>query len=1179
MIKRLTSAAPSTRRLIAAAVAALLLCAVSAGPARAAAVPWPPELFTQIPSAVGGESKSGSAAGELDNSRSLAVNPENGHVYVVDGSNARISEFTAWGEFVKAWGWGVLNGNPQLQVCTGETGCQQGTEGSGAGQPSNAQGVALDSEGNVYLVEQANLRVEKFSPAGEFLLMFGGEVNKTTGEDVCTKAQLEGGDVCGIGVSGTGNGEFGTWVGAGSFIAIDADDTVFVGDENRIQKFDTNGIYQAQIPLPEAGLTKALTVDPAGDLYFAFDQSFTIEKPKRPTIYKLDPDTGAVLDELQGGFNKYLGTDSAGNLYALINLPEPERDEAIKFDSSGNRVAPGCCSIGESTSVTMRAVATSSACKVPADQLFTAYFGLGQSFVRGFGPLPDPAACPPPKVPPTVEDQYALSVGSDEASVRAQIHPHFWPDTTYYVQYGTGKCSAGGCEETAGFPGAKLGKGVGFSLRTASVFLTGLEPGTTYHYRFVSQSGGGGPVFGEEEALTTFALPSPPDEKCANGAFRSGASGALPDCRAHEMVSPLDKDNGDIAVLGNINSDPSSLNQSAVDGSGLTYSSYRAFDDPRSAPFTSQYLAARGASGWSTQGISPPRNGSLLSKGDGLDTQFRAFSPDLCGGWLLYDSQPPLDPTVPPGFASLYRRDNCGGGVYEGITPVAPPNLRPLDFTPELQGPSADGSHAIFRASDALTEDAPVLPADKPLLYESYGGGQLRYVCILPNGAPLNGPCSAGTPFAQLINRYGSVEHAISEDGGKIYWSAAALGPGKLYLRLFGEETLLVSAADAQFWTASADGSKALYSVGADLLAYDLGSESSSKLVGGFKGLLGASEDASRAYLVSTEVHDEGAVAGKPNLYLYEAGEEGGEGTFTFIGTLSAADAASLVNGTPSPLKVLPSLRLTRVTPDGGAVAFMSSASLTGYDNTDAASGKADAEVFHYDAASDSLACVSCNPSGARPSGRDLLKGSPEFWAAAQIPGWENQLYATRVLSGDGKRLFFESFDPLVLSDTNGAQDVYQWEAEGKGGCGEGDPAFRPASGGCVALISSGLSPARSDFLDAGASGDDVFFTTQQSLLSQDPGLVDIYDARVGGGFPTPPDPQPECEGEACQNPAPAPNDPTPSSAAFRGPGDPSRAKPRGRSCPQGKRRVRRAGKSRCLKPQRKPSHQRRTKR
>lgn len=116
-------------------------------------------------------------------------------------------------------------------------------------------------------------------------------------------------------------------------------------------------------------------------------------------------------------------------------------------------------------------------------------------------------------------------------------------------------------------------------------------------------------------------------------------------------------------------------------------------------------------------------------------------------------------------------------------------------------------------------------------------------------------------------------------------------------------------------------------------------------------------------------------------------------------------------------------------------------------------------------------------------------------------------------------------------------------------------------------LISSGQSSEDSTFLDASADGSDVFFSTAESLVAQDFGLIDIYDARVGGGLPGPPVPKAPCEGEACQSPASAPEFPTPGSSSYKGPSSSSEAKTR--RCANGKakrfanraKRLRRASK------------------
>jgi hypothetical protein len=151
-------------------------------------------------------------------------------------------------------------------------------------------------------------------------------------------------------------------------------------------------------------------------------------------------------------------------------------------------------------------------------------------------------------------------------------------------------------------------------------------------------------------------------------------------------------------------------------------------------------------------------------------------------------------------------------------------------------------------------------------------------------------------------------------------------------------------------------------------------------------------------------------------------------------------------------------------------------------------------------------------------------------------------------MSADGRRVFFESRDALALSDVNLNLDVYQWQAQGKGSC--------TRAGGCVALISAGLA-GRSSFVDASAEGSDAFFLTDRSLVGADPGSFDLYDARIGGGFPEPV-PPPLCVGDACQVVPPAPEDPT-LTTVLAGPGNPreryrsygAKAK---RTCPKGKR-------------------------
>src|SRR4029077_19367630 len=137
--------------------------------------------------------------------------------------------------------------------------------------------------------------------------------------------------------------------------------------------------------------------------------------------------------------------------------------------------------------------------------------------------------------------------------------------------------------------------------------------------------------------------------------------------------------------------------------------------------------------------------------------------------------------------------------------------------------------------------------------------------------------------------------------------------------------------------------------------------------------------------------------------------------------------------------------------------------------------------------------------------GRDFeIRNKPQGqWVASYLPTWENQFFAPRALSEDGSRIFFNSFGPLVPRDTNGVRDVYEWERAGsEEECvgAKGAELYVASAGGCLSLISSGQSPTDSEFTDASPDGRDAFFKTAASLQPQDPGLIDIYDARAGGG-------------------------------------------------------------------------------
>ncbi len=105
----------------------------------------------------------GIGAGQLNYPFDVATD-SSGDVYVADQGNERIDEFSAAGAFIKAYGWGVLDGKSQLETCTST--CQDGSSGGGAGQFFGADGVAIDPSGDVYVAAGNNSRIDEFSGAG-----------------------------------------------------------------------------------------------------------------------------------------------------------------------------------------------------------------------------------------------------------------------------------------------------------------------------------------------------------------------------------------------------------------------------------------------------------------------------------------------------------------------------------------------------------------------------------------------------------------------------------------------------------------------------------------------------------------------------------------------------------------------------------------------------------------------------------------------------------------------------------------------------------------------------------------------------------------------------------------------------------------------------------------------------
>ncbi len=187
----------------------------------------------------------GTEFGQFQNPKDVAVAPD-GSLYVADTFNNRIQHFSTDGQVLQAWG---IFGD-----------VQQGSAPEGSfNQP---WGIAVGPDGSVYVADTWNHRIQKFTPEGGFIKMWGtfGQAETPTAfwgpRDVAIDSQgnvlvtdtgnkrvvifdSDGNYIDEFGSVGFEPGQFDEPVG----IAVDAQDRVYVADtwNQRIQVFAKDG--------------------------------------------------------------------------------------------------------------------------------------------------------------------------------------------------------------------------------------------------------------------------------------------------------------------------------------------------------------------------------------------------------------------------------------------------------------------------------------------------------------------------------------------------------------------------------------------------------------------------------------------------------------------------------------------------------------------------------------------------------------------------------------------------------------------------------------------------------------------------------------------------------------------------------------------------------------------------
>jgi DNA-binding beta-propeller fold protein YncE len=290
---------------------------------------------------------------------------------------------------------------------------------------------------------------------------------------------------------------------------------------------------------------------------------------------------------------------------------------------------------------------------------------------------------------------------------------------------------------------------------------------------------------------------------------------------------------------------------------------------------------------------------------------------------------------------------------------------------------------------------------------------------------------------------------------------------------------------------------------------------------------------------------DQEPVPGGDNLYVYR------EGHTSFIATLSSSDSPEWLEDS--------GIGVANVTSDGRFLVFTSHRGLT----PDATSGEGPAQVYRYDAETEQLARVSVGDQGFNDNGNASVADARIVEADDEFITGDGPGHSDPTMSENGAFVFFESptgLTPGALNDQHVtgnpavlAENVYEWAADGSRLSENAPVCAQP--GGCVSLISDGrdlnegsaqhFNTSAVELLGTDETGSNVFFWTADQLVGQDTdSQVDLYDARVNGGF-TEPTPPPECEpGEtlangACRGTGSTPPPPTTlASAVFTGAGN-----------------------------------------
>ncbi len=273
----------------------------------------------------------GSGPGSFNEPAGLTIDSQ-GNLYVTDILNHRVQKFDAEGKFL----------------------AQVGGNGSGEGQFNEPWGIAVDLEGNLWVADTFNHRIQKFDSDFNFLLAFGIPVTSQedpepegfwgprdvaidtegnvwvvdTGTGRAVKYSTEGIFLQAFGGMGEGSGQF----QEPTAIEIAPGGDIFVADSGnrRVQRFDADFNFLAEYAVPGW-----LFVDPVAKPYIALlpDGGLIVSDPTQNKLFRLDEGgTPVATFDAEGAplaLPRGVAFDSRGYLWVAETEPDQVRRLAL----------------------------------------------------------------------------------------------------------------------------------------------------------------------------------------------------------------------------------------------------------------------------------------------------------------------------------------------------------------------------------------------------------------------------------------------------------------------------------------------------------------------------------------------------------------------------------------------------------------------------------------------------------------------------------------------------------------------------------------------------------------------------------------------------------------------------------------------------------------------------------